>query len=290
MKPAASVIIFTSLSGAGFGMMIYLALGFPPTTGWSAFWLWCLAYGLAVSGLLSSVLHLARPSRAIHSFSQWSSSWLSREGIAAVAALLFAAPVAIMQIFLSDQAVVTGILASLLALVTIFSTAMIYAQLRSVPRWNMHWTPVLFLTHALASGAVLTGRGWLAVVLLLVLGAVQMAVWHFGDRRFAEVGATLNSATGQPDAAAIRLFERSHTARDWVMQEFAFRVARKHLGKLRIAGLVLLSPLPAAVIALAPSSLTATIAAAVLHLAGTLTCRWLFFAEAEHVVGLYYGR
>ena len=26
------------------------------------------------------------------------------------------------------------------------------------------------------------------------------------------------------------------------------------------------------------------------HLAGTLIARWLFFAEAEHVVGLYYGK
>ena len=26
------------------------------------------------------------------------------------------------------------------------------------------------------------------------------------------------------------------------------------------------------------------------HAAGALVLRWLFFAEAEHVVGLYYGR
>jgi hypothetical protein len=25
------------------------------------------------------------------------------------------------------------------------------------------------------------------------------------------------------------------------------------------------------------------------HVAGVLAARWLFFAEAEHVVGLYYG-
>ena len=27
-----------------------------------------------------------------------------------------------------------------------------------------------------------------------------------------------------------------------------------------------------------------------LHLAGAFAARWLFFAEAEHVVGLYYGK
>jgi DMSO reductase anchor subunit len=26
------------------------------------------------------------------------------------------------------------------------------------------------------------------------------------------------------------------------------------------------------------------------HIAGVLTLRWLFFAQAEHVVGLYYGK
>jgi sulfite dehydrogenase (quinone) subunit SoeC len=26
------------------------------------------------------------------------------------------------------------------------------------------------------------------------------------------------------------------------------------------------------------------------HVAGILASRWLFFAEAEHVVGLYYGK
>jgi DMSO reductase anchor subunit len=29
--------------------------------------------------------------------------------------------------------------------------------------------------------------------------------------------------------------------------------------------------------------------AALCHLIGALAARWLFFAEAEHVVGLYYG-
>ena len=30
--------------------------------------------------------------------------------------------------------------------------------------------------------------------------------------------------------------------------------------------------------------------AVLLHIAGVACLRWLFFAEAEHVVGLYYGK
>jgi DMSO reductase anchor subunit len=290
MRPAGSVITFTSLSGAGFGMFVLLALGLPSVAGWSAFWYWFLAYGLAVSGLLSSILHLPRPSRAIHAFSQWSSSWLSREGVFAVAALLVAAPLALAQIFLARHWLFLGMAVALLALLTVLSTAMIYAQLRAVPRWNTVWTPVLYLTHALTSGVVLTGQGWWAVIFLLVLAAVQIVTWIEGGRRFSRVGATLAGATGQTDAAAIRLFERSHTARDWVMQEMAFRIARKHRRTLRIIGLGLVSALPALLLALVPAGFAITIFAAGLHLMGTFVCRWLFFAESEHVVGLYYGR
>jgi hypothetical protein len=45
--------------------------------------------GLLVSlGLLSSTFHLGHPERAWRAFSQWRSSWLSREGVAAVATYL----------------------------------------------------------------------------------------------------------------------------------------------------------------------------------------------------------
>ena len=39
MHPAPSVIIFTILSGLGFGLFIFLGLGLPNVTGWAAFYL-----------------------------------------------------------------------------------------------------------------------------------------------------------------------------------------------------------------------------------------------------------
>ena len=35
---------------------------------------------------------------------------------------------------------------------------------------------------------------------------------------------------------------------------------------------------------------TVAVLAILAHLAGIAASRWLFFAEAEHVVGLYYGK
>ena len=65
-------------------------------------------------------------------------------------------------------------------------------------------------------------------------------------------------------------------------------VGRRHALRLRALGLLLAVLLPLA-LALAPSP-PALALAALLHAAGVLVLRWLFFAEAEHVVGLYYGR
>src|SRR6188508_911218 len=91
MHPAFSVIFFTTASGAGFGLLAWVGLlalgGGLPQRGVT---LVLLALGavLAVSGLLSSLLHLGQPLRAWRAFSQWRSSWLSREGVLSVATFL----------------------------------------------------------------------------------------------------------------------------------------------------------------------------------------------------------
>ena len=88
MHPAPSVILFTTLSGIGFGLLAFLGLGLPLVTGWLAFAFFAVAYLLAVGGLLASTFHLGHPERALKAFSQWQTSWLSREAWAAVGALV----------------------------------------------------------------------------------------------------------------------------------------------------------------------------------------------------------
>jgi DMSO reductase anchor subunit len=73
------------------------------------------------------------------------------------------------------------------------------------------------------------------------------------------------------------------------MKEMVHVVGRKHAQKLRViafAGMVLL---PFAILALSPVNVATTGIAILFYLVGTFASRWLFFAEAEHVVGLYYG-
>ncbi|MEM1006484.1 MAG: dibenzothiophene desulfurase, partial [Pseudomonadota bacterium] len=71
MHPAPSVIIFTTLSGLGFGLLTFLGLGLPDVSGWYAFAVFALAYGLAVGGLMASTFHLGHPERALKAFTQW---------------------------------------------------------------------------------------------------------------------------------------------------------------------------------------------------------------------------
>ena len=65
MHPAPSLILFTTLSGLGFGLLAFLCLGLPDARGLTAV-LWLGAgFALAGGGLLASTAHLGNPQRRI---------------------------------------------------------------------------------------------------------------------------------------------------------------------------------------------------------------------------------
>ena len=270
-----------------FGFLAFLGWGALIPSGWVAFFLWGLGYGLAVAGLLAATFHLGNPKNALKAFSQWRTSWLSREAWASVATLVVLAPVALSDWLGLGVPRVVGQLGAVLALGTVFTTAMIYTQIKAVPRWHLWLTPVMFLGFALAGGALLAGRVWAPLVLLAV-GAVLFALWRIGDGAFAKAGQTIGTATGLDRIGVPSVFEPAHTGGNYLMREMIFVVGRKHAAKLRVIALLLASVVPALIMVL-PMGMTGVVVAAVLHLAGSLAARWLFFAEAEHVVGLYYG-
>ncbi len=288
MNPAPSVILFTVFSGLGFGFLAFLGLGVFVPSGWVAFLFWGLGYGLAVGGLLASTFHLGHPERAWRAFSQWRTSWLSREAWASVAALLVLAPVALSDWLELGWPRAFGWAGAALCAATVLCTAMIYAQIKAVPRWNDVVTPVLFFAFALTGGAILGGPAWVAAFACLGLAAVLLWAFQRGDGRFAAAGETLASATGLTHAAGV--FELPHTGGNYLLREMIFDVGRKHAAKLRSVAVVGAGLLPAAVLVMFPVHPVTVALAAAAHLAGALAARWLFFAEAEHVVGLYYGR
>ena len=289
MHPSPSVIIFTALSGLGFGLLVFLGLKMPDVTGVLAFIFFVIGFGLAVGGLISSTFHLGRPERSLKAFKQWRSSWLSREAIAAVFTLSVMALYAIGRIFFDYDIRILGVFGAIMSIVTVFTTSMIYAQLKSIPRWNTILTPAYFLSLSLAGGALLAGQITFCLLLLLISGIIQLLVWIKGDRALALSGTTVESGTGLGTIGRVRAFEPPHTGTNYLLKEFVHIVGRKHSAKLRIIALILMIGTPILLLSLSFSHFLAALSV-ISHISGLFISRWLFFAEAEHVVGLYYGK
>ena len=289
MHPAPSIIAFTTFSGLGFGLLFWLGFDPTPPTGWIAFVFFFIGFAMAVGGLMASALHLGRPERALRAFSQWRSSWLSREACCAVAALTCMGLYAACLVFAGFHLAPLGWLGGALCLGTVFTTSMIYAQLKTVPRWHSPLTPALFLALSIAGGALVSGRVIVALVLLLIAGTLQGLWWFLGDRRFADSGTDIATATGLGNIGQVRAFEPPHTGTNYLLREMVYVVGRKHAQKLRLIALGLMVALPV-ILLLLPFGHWLAFLALLSHIAGVLTARWLFFAEAEHVVGLYYGK
>lgn len=289
MHPATSVIIFNTFSGLGFGLLFWLGLGAVVPTGMGAFIWFAIAYLFAVGGLIASTFHLGHPERAIKAFSQWKTSWLSREGICAVFALVIMAIYGAGLVFAGGRLAFTGLIGGIASLGVVFTTSMIYAQMKTVPRWR-HWTtPAMYIGLAVGGGALLAGQVTIAAVVLLVAGIVQIYAWGVGDRQLAASGTDMATATGLGHIGKVRAFEPPHTGTNYLMREFIYQIGRKHAEKLRIITIILAFVLPVFLLIL-PFNHMFAVLALLSHIAGVLTLRWLFFAQAEHVVGLYYGK
>ena len=288
MHPAPSVIIFSTISGLGFGLMLFMGLGLPDVSGWVAAGFATVALGLAVIGLLASTFHLGNPKNAIYAFSQWKTSWLSREGIMAVLTLGVFFIYAALWAFMDNRIPMLGYLASAMAMITVFTTSMIYAQLKSVPRWNTAVTPLLFLLYASAGGALLANQMTVALVLLGLVIALQALAWLQGDSALARSGTSIESATGLGNLGKVRLVEKPHSGENYLLHEMVYVVGRRHAAKLRVLALLLGALLPVTLILLTEVNHVVVVVILLSHLIGLFAQRWLFFAQAEHVVGLYY--
>ncbi|WFE74590.1 DmsC/YnfH family molybdoenzyme membrane anchor subunit [Roseinatronobacter sp. S2] len=289
MHPAPSLILFTVLSGLGFGLLVWLGLGLSAPLGARAFILFGLGYGLAGAGLIAAAFHLGHPERALKAFTQWRSSWLSREAVLSVAALLVMAPHAAASVFWGMPLPVLGWIGAMLALVTIFATAMIYAQIKAVPRWHHASTPPVFVVAALAGGALVAGLASVALWGMLALSVAMVVHWVAGDRQFRASGSDSGTATGLGSLGRVRLLEPPHSGQNYLLREMVYVVGRKHAHKLRLIALGFGALLPALLL-LGPVSYISVALALLAHTAGMFVQRWLFFAQAEHVVGLYYGK
>jgi DMSO reductase anchor subunit len=311
MHPTFSIVLFTTAAGAGFGLLFLLGLGVPlallPAD--ALFGLAGLGTALvfAAGGLASSIFHLGRPERAWRAFSQWRSSWLSREGVLSVAAAIPATIFGIAWVFfgaVSGFVGLCGILAAALAAATIYCTGMIYASLKPIHQWRNRWTVPNYLALALMEGFLLlhliirfwvvrpVGAAVLTVIAVALAWVLKETYWRFIDTTSAPV--TVASATALGRGGRVRMLEPPHTQDNYLLQEMGFRIARKHCMRLRLVARIAAFLLPGALtvaglfVAGWVGALLAGLAVASAAL-GLVVERWLFFAEARHTVTLYYG-
>ena len=290
MHPAPSIIIFTVFSGLGFGLMAYLGFDTDPLRGWSVLPYYLIAFSLSIVGLLSSLFHLGNPQRAWRALSQWRTSWLSREGVLAIVTLALNFLFGLSLFFSLDYSKNLGFVSGIFAIITVFSTAMIYAQMKTVPRWNNSGVPILFILCSLAGGAIIMGDFELGLIGVILSSGIQLLVWVRGDKALKNSSTNISTSTGLKNLGKLRLLESPHTGENYLMKEMVFVIARKHVLKLRILSLCFLGVIPVIFLILSLSVGFLIGLAMISYFVGLLISRWLFFAQAEHVVSFYYGR
>ncbi len=308
MRPTASVILLTVLTGAGYGLLAWLgvldAAGLAPATPRLGIGTIALGLAFATAGLIASAGHLGRPERAWRAFSQWRTSWLSREGV--VSLLVYPPALAWGGLWLRLGAAApltraAALVTAVLALGTVMCTGMIYASLPPIRQWHNRLTMPVYLVFALYSGAVLLaacigfiGGGPIATVVALVSGAgallAKRAWW-----RQADDPANLRTpaqATGLGFIGPVRQIEAPHVTENYLLHDMGYVVARRHAVRLRrlVMRLGFAVPLVLAVLSFVVAPGIVWTVAALSVLAALAVERWLFFAEATHMVTLYYGR
>jgi sulfite dehydrogenase (quinone) subunit SoeC len=309
MHPAFSVIFFTTASGAGYGLLALLGIlapsGLLPDSLWFGIVSLTVALALITAGLFASTAHLGHPERAWRAISQWRTSWLSREGLAAIATYVPALLFGLGWLYAGRAAgavAVLGIASAVMAAMTVWCTAMIYASLKPIHQWCNGLVAPNYLALSLMTGAL-----WLqafaclwtqdnalasliAAIAVVPAALLKFRYWQFIDTTRAV--SSVASATGLK--GRVRFLDGPHTEESYLLKEMGYRIARKHATKLRRIAAVLAFAVPfvLSLLAFFASGVLATIAAiaaVVLAMAGVLIERWLFFAEAKHSVMLYYG-
>ena len=306
MKPAWSIILFTTIGGAAQGMAVVAAVttlsGAAPQ-GLVAQMLWT-SLAMLVAALVASFFHLGHPLRAWRAILMWRTSWMSREVIVLPAYIVLIGAWAL----LAGTAQVDGNVARVLAVLAIggaallwVCTAMIYACIRFIQEWAHPLTVVNYTTLGLASGFVTAGAlavmagepGFASDIAPWALAATALA-WFtraLSLRRNARLKpkSTTQTATG---IQAARVVQKSMgmTGGSFNTREFFHGASAHGMRMARTGFQVLAFALPILLLAwaLLSGSALAWLLALGSQAAGLLAERWFFFAQARHPQNIYY--
>ncbi len=296
MRPAWSVVLLTTLLGAGQGLFlaVFATELLSPVEENFAILGTATSLMLCGAGLAASFFHLGRPERAWRSAARWRTSWLSREVIALPVFMALVASYAAVHYFgLSGLIIPVGVLAVTACVALFVCTGMIYACLKFLQEWHSPLTVVNFVLLGTASG--LTGASALAVALnsepgkAYALAALVATLLAAATRGAALArNARLRPRSSLQTAIGIkhpRIAQKSLGAMGGTFntREFFHGAGGASLAAVKWSFLAGAFALPSLLLLLQFNSI-----AFLVQLAGLLAERWYFFAEARHPQNLYY--
>ncbi|HQR12448.1 MAG TPA: dimethyl sulfoxide reductase anchor subunit [Casimicrobiaceae bacterium] len=306
MRPAFSVVLLTTLIGAGQGLFLALfatevvAMAGLSTMPSMSFFVGggVVALALTGAGLIASIFHLGHPERGWRAAARWRTSWLSREVIVLP---LFMAGLFAWIVAHFTGAVATGMLGvvtAVLALSLFLCTAMIYACLRLLKEWASPLTPLNYLLLGCASGTALAAAyagvlgsplapSFAAAALSLTLAGAVTRIAALARNRSLRPTSTLQTAIGIPHPR-IRQTAQGFMGGSFNTREFFHGATPQKMRAIKWGFLVLAFAVPALLLAFGRSSASMLVVAFVVQYVGLLAERWYFFAEANHPQNLYY--
>jgi len=313
MRPALSVLLLTTLIGAGQGLFIAIAgaeavqlLGGQPLEAIAPL----LVAGSALTvvlcglGLVASFFHLGHPERAWRAAACWRTSWLSREVIALPAFMAVAFFYGVAHWWAPGPSLGLGALGVALSIALYVCTGMIYAAVKAIREWATPLTVVNYTLLGCASGFTLAAAlSALAAPQLTTSYAMLAAALTIAAAGF-RLGAQLRNARIAPAAtpqSAIgvkhpRVVQRSQGAMggSFNTREFFHGKSPEFLRAMMRAFPLVAFAIPLVLLATvtanagAGAALAAALLAFPVQFAGLLIERWVFFAQANHPQNLYY--
>ena len=308
MHPSKSIIFFTVISGTGYGIFIgllfnILFIEISYSLNYKLF-ISLVSFLMIVLGLLSSTLHLGHPERAWRAFSQWKSSWLSREGLVSVITFF---PMVLFYYFWINNIngyVFLLIILCVFSLLTIFCTGQMYATLKTIPSWNNSLVTPIYIFNGITVGSlfvysinfyfnynIFLYEKFIIITIILNL-LLKISYWILIRQK---INTNIQTAVGIK-SKNISFFEGPHTGKNYLTTEMINKSNNKNNNFLRLTFCILTFIIPMYMINQYSTLIVdqfilklSMIFVFILALVGMIIERYLFFIQSKHVVGLYYG-
>ena len=308
MHPSKSIIFFTVISGTGYGIFIgllfnILFMEISYSLSYKLF-ISLVSFLMIVLGLLSSTLHLGHPERAWRAFSQWKSSWLSREGLVSVITFF---PMVLFYYFWINNIngyVFLLIILCIFSLLTIFCTGQMYATLKTIPSWNNSLVTPIYIFNGITVGSlfvysinfyfnynIFLYEKFIIITIILNL-LLKISYWILIRQK---TNTNIQTAVGIK-SKNISFFEGPHTGKNYLTTEMINKSNNKNNNFLRLTFCILTFIIPLYMINQYSTLIAdqfilklSMIFVFILALVGMIIERYLFFIQSKHVVGLYYG-